>query len=113
MLIGSELEGNGVQIIDMRKLLDIDAADAPIRWNNEDDLDGHFIDALPIGSSHNVVVNEELDYGVAVGVRPRNEGCLGGLYFFSLEDPTNPEFLGCDGSDGYVHDVSLMLRGRP
>lgn len=105
MVIGSELEGNGVQIFDMNKLLDIDPADAPVLFDNNKDLTGHFNSSLPLGRSHNVVVNEEAEYGVAVGVQPRNQGCLGGLHFFSLEDPTNPVDLGCDGQDGYVHDV--------
>ncbi|KAH7367131.1 hypothetical protein B0T11DRAFT_50561 [Plectosphaerella cucumerina] len=113
MLIGSELEGNGVQIFDMKKLLDIDPADAPYQFTNEKDLTGHFIDPLPIGSSHNVVVNEEAGYGVAVGVRPRDVGCNGGLYFFSLEDPSDPVYLGCDGQDGYVHDAQCVIYRGP
>lgn len=40
-----------------------------------------------------------------MGVQPRDQGCMGGLHFFSLEDPSNPVALGCDGQDGYVHDV--------
>lgn len=91
------------------QLLDIDPAEAPIAFSNEKDLTGHFIESLPLGRSHNVVINEEANYGVAVGVQPRNEGCMGGLHFFSLEDPSNPVALGCDGQDGYVHDVCGSL----
>lgn len=108
MVIGSELEGNGIQIFDMHKLLDIDPADAPVLFDNSKDLTGHFNASLPIGRSHNVVINEEAKYGVAVGVQPRDQGCMGGLHFFSLEDPSNPIALGCDGQDGYVHDVSRV-----
>lgn len=106
MVIGSELEGNGIQIFDMEKLLDIKPADMPKSFTNEDDLTGHWTEELPIGSAHNVVVNEEAKYGVAVGARPRDQGCRGGLQFFSLEDPSNPVTLGCNSDDGYVHDVS-------
>jgi hypothetical protein len=74
-------------------------------FSNERDLTGHFKD-LPQGASHNVVVNEEANYGVAVGSRPRTSGCFGGLIFFDLTDPSKPTRLGCNGNDGYVHDVS-------
>jgi hypothetical protein len=30
---------------------------------------------------------------------------MGGLHFFTLDDPSNPISLGCDGQDGYTHDV--------
>lgn len=53
-----------------------------------------------------MVINEELEYGVAVGARPRTSACRGGLIFFSLKDVSNPVSLGCDPQDGYVHDVS-------
>jgi hypothetical protein len=75
-----------------------------VTFNNDVDLAGHFAD-LPQGSSHNVVVNEELNYGIAVGARPRNSTCLGGLIFFDLTDVSNPVSLGCDPQDAYVHDV--------
>ncbi|KAF4907578.1 hypothetical protein CGCF415_v007331 [Colletotrichum fructicola] len=113
MLIGSELEGHGIQIFDMTKLLDIDPSEGPILFSNDKDLTGHFIETLPLGRSHNVVVNEEANYAVAVGVQPRNVSCMGGLYFFSLEDPSNPVALGCDGQDGYVHDAQCLIYRGP
>ena len=109
MVIGSELEGNGIQIFDMNKLLDLDEESIPVTFSNDKDLTGHFNATLPIGSVHNVVVNEEGNYGVAVGARPRDVGCKSGLQFFSLDDPSNPQDLGCNGDDGYVHDVSDQL----
>ncbi|ROT38384.1 hypothetical protein SODALDRAFT_277603 [Sodiomyces alkalinus F11] len=112
MLIGSELEGHGVQIFDLRKLLDLDPANAPYQFTNEEDLAGHFGD-LPLGASHNVAVNEEAGYGIAVGARPRNQDCLGGLVFFDLTDPSNPTRLGCNSQDGYVHDVQCLIYRGP
>ncbi|ROT38201.1 hypothetical protein SODALDRAFT_333973 [Sodiomyces alkalinus F11] len=112
MVIGSELEGHGIQIFDMKKLLDLDPADGPVEFSNEHDLTGHFND-LPIGSSHNVVVNEEANYGVAVGARPRDQDCLGGLVFFDLTDPSNPTRLGCNSQDGYVHDAHCVIYRGP
>lgn len=75
-------------------------------FDNAKDLTGHFAD-LPLGRSHNVVINEERNYGVAVGAAPRNGTDLAGLIFFDLTDPSNPVRLGSDGQDGYVHDVSI------
>ncbi|KAM9882417.1 hypothetical protein VDGL01_03596 [Verticillium dahliae] len=114
MLIGSELEGHGIQIFDMRKtqLLTIKASDAPVRFSNDKDLTGHFAD-LPVGRSHNVVINEEANYGVAVGAAPRNGTCQAGLIFFDLTDPSKPTRLGCNGEDGYVHDAHCLIYRGP
>ena len=54
MLIGSEAVGHGVQIFDMKKLLDLDPR-APKNFSTSTDLTGLFTD-LPRGRSHNVVV---------------------------------------------------------
>lgn len=113
MVIGSELEGNGVQIFDMKKLLHLDLSNGPVLFSNSKDLTGHFNATLPLGRSHNVVINQEAKYGVAVGVSPRDQGCMGGLHFFSLEDPSNPVALGCDGQDGYVHDAQCVIYRGP
>lgn len=76
-------------------------------FNNSVDLAGHFA-GLPLGRTHNVVINEELNYGVAVGAAPRSDKCAAGLIFFDLKDPSNPVSLGCDPQDGYVHDVGVV-----
>ncbi|KAH7374576.1 hypothetical protein B0T11DRAFT_344259, partial [Plectosphaerella cucumerina] len=112
VLIGSELEGHGIQIFDWRKLLDVDPADAPVTFSNDKDLAGHF-NELAIGSTHNVVVNEEGAYGVSVGARPRDQDCLGGLIFFDLTDPSKPTRLGCQKEDGYVHDAQCLIYRGP
>ena len=113
MVIGSEAEGHGVQIFDMEKLLDI-GPEEPVTFDPKDDLAGHFDELLPLGRAHNVVVNEELGYGVAVGAQPRNDSnCASGLNFFSLEDPSSPESLGCAKGDGYVHDAQCLVYRGP
>ena len=113
MLIGSELVGHGVQIFDMTKLLEIDTT-GPLPVNfTETDLTGRFMD-LPVGRSHNVVANEEVGYGVAVGAAPRTDECKAGLIFFDLSDPSNPKRLGkCNGDDGYVHDAQCLIYHGP
>lgn len=87
------------------KLLTIKPSAAPVALSNDKDLASIF-KGLPVGRTHNVVVNEELSYGVAVGAAPRTDKCAAGLIFFDLKDPYNPVPLGCDPQDGYVHDVS-------
>lgn len=79
-----------------------------MQFSNENDLTGRF-NEMPLGASHNVVVNEEGDYAVAVGSRPRDQDCRGGLIFFDISDPSNPVRTGCNADDNYVHDVSLYL----
>jgi choice-of-anchor B domain-containing protein len=113
MVIGSEMIGNGVQIFDMTQLLGLDASEGLVRLTNEEHLTGHFNETLPIGRSHNVVINEELNYGIAVGVQPRDQYCFGGLHFFTLDDPSNPVSLGCDGQDGYTHDAQCLVYRGP
>lgn len=78
---------------DLRKLLKVDPK-KPKTFSTLTDLTGLFTD-LPIGRSHNVVVNEELNYAVAVGAAPRNSSCAGGLIFIDMTDPTKPFSPGC------------------
>nr|CAD70561.1 hypothetical protein [Neurospora crassa] len=103
ILIGSEAVDHGVQIFDLAKLQDVDPA-SPKVFTNENDLDGWWTEGLPVGRSHNVVTNEEKNYGVAVGFQPRTGPLRAGLVFFDLTDPKNPKTLGGSGEDGF--DVS-------
>ncbi|KAK3955699.1 hypothetical protein QBC32DRAFT_310818 [Pseudoneurospora amorphoporcata] len=107
MVIGSELEEHGIQIFDMRKLLTINPKKAPVKFSS-DDVTGHFKD-LPLGRTHNVVINEELQYAVSVGAAPREDACGAGLISIDLKDPSKPTRLGCNAQDGYVHDPRIHL----
>ncbi|KAI9150029.1 hypothetical protein HJFPF1_09781 [Paramyrothecium foliicola] len=112
MLIGSELENHGIQIFDMRKLLDLDQTKPATFFHPIDDLTG-YIDDLPEGASHNVVVSEEGQFAAAVGSRPRNSGCRAGLILYDLKDPSKPTRVGCNGNDGYVHDAQCLVYRGP
>lgn len=68
---------------------------------------------MPIGRSHNVVVNEEKNYAVAVGAQPRNSSCAAGLIFINMDDPTKPFSPGCAPQDGYVHDAQCIVYRGP
>lgn len=111
MLIGSEAVGHGVQIFDMEKLLDVDPEE-PVLFDAKGDLAGHFND-LPVGRTHNVVVNEELGYAVSVGAAPRDSACKSGLIFIDLSDISNPTSPGCAAGDGYVHDAHCLVYRGP
>ncbi|KAK5715149.1 hypothetical protein LTR15_010566 [Elasticomyces elasticus] len=111
LVVGSEAIGSGVQIFDWTKLLNLDPA-SPKNFSTTSDLTG-FYDGLPVGRSHNLVINEELGYGVAVGAAPRNDSCAAGLIFLDLSDPTNPTSPGCAGQDGYVHDAQCLVYHGP
>lgn len=111
MIIGSEAVGHGIQIFDMTKLLTLDPAN-PVNFSTTADLTGLFTD-LPVGRTHNVVVNEELGYAVSVGAQPRNSTCRAGLIFIDLTDPSNPTSPGCAGQDGYVHDAHCLVYHGP
>jgi choice-of-anchor B domain-containing protein len=110
MVIGSEAEGHGIQIFDMKKLLDIDPATPKVF--TQDALTGHY-DELPVGKTHNVVVNEEADFIYSVGAVPRFDECKSGLIFINMTDPANPKNEGCAPQAGYVHDAQCLIYRGP
>ncbi|KUI55872.1 hypothetical protein VP1G_03251 [Cytospora mali] len=111
ILVGSEADYHGIQIFDMTKLVDIDPV-KPLTFSGDADLTGHFT-RLPVGRTHNVVVNEELNYAVAVGAKPRDSECASGLIFIDLSDPSKPTSPGCAAGDGYVHDAQCLVYRGP
>ncbi|PVH98897.1 hypothetical protein DM02DRAFT_595339 [Periconia macrospinosa] len=118
VVIGSEAIKHGVQFFDMKKLLDLDPEN-PTNFTQAD-LTGHW-DKLPVGRTHNIVVNEELNYAIAVGsvggnetIRVRdNLPCRGGLIFLNITDPANPWSPGCAAAAGYVHDAQCLVYRGP
>ncbi|KAK3314090.1 hypothetical protein B0H66DRAFT_643531 [Apodospora peruviana] len=113
IVIGSEAVDHGVQIFDLKKLEEIDPKSPKVFKNEKPDLDGYWTEGLPVGRSHNVATNEEMNYGIAVGFAPRNGTYRAGLVFFDLTDPSNPKTLGGTGEDGYVHDVQCLVYRGP
>ncbi|KAK4645177.1 hypothetical protein QC761_000620 [Podospora bellae-mahoneyi] len=111
IIIGSEAAGHGVQVFDMSKLTKINPK-KPVTFDPEKDVTSWWND-LPIGRTHNVVVNEEKQYAVAVGAAPRTSACRSGLIFIDLKDPAKPKTLGCAAGDGYVHDAQCLTYRGP
>lgn len=91
--------------------MDIDPA-SPVTFSNSRDLTGYW-NGLPAGSTHNIVINEEKQYAVAVGAQPRSSACRSGLIFIDLSDPANPTSPGCAAGDGYVHDAQCLVYRGP
>ncbi|EGP86171.1 unnamed protein product [Zymoseptoria tritici ST99CH_3D7] len=118
-VIGSEAIHHGVAFFDMKKLLDLDPA-TPKNFT-QDDLTAHW-DELPVGRTHNIVVNNELNYAIACGsvggnetvrVRAADLPCKGGLIFLDTTDPENVFSPGCAAGDGYVHDAECLVYRGP
>jgi choice-of-anchor B domain-containing protein len=95
----------------MKKLLDVDPK-SPVTFDPKKDLVGLF-DQLPIGRTHNVVVDWDNEYILAVGAQPRNQTCAAGLQYIDLKDPTKPTSPGCASQDGYVHDAQCVTYNGP
>ncbi|KAF3926875.1 hypothetical protein ABW20_dc0104449 [Dactylellina cionopaga] len=111
MLIGSEAEKHYIQVFDMRKLQSIDPK-KPVTFDTTKDITSLFRD-LPIGRTHNVVVDEKNKYAVSVGAAPRSAKCKAGLIFIDLTDIHNPKSPGCASEDGYVHDAQCLSYKGP
>lgn len=62
-----------------------------------------------VGSSHNIVINEDSGYAYIVGAKT----CNGGLHMVDISDPINPSFAGCFRMDGYTHDAQCVNYDGP
>jgi len=111
MIIGSEAEGHGIQIFDMKKLLTLNPA-SPKTFDKEKDCVGHY-KGLPIGRTHNVVTNPETNFIYAVGAAPRTDKCKSGIIFIDISNPAKPTSPGCASGDGYVHDAQCLIYRGP
>jgi hypothetical protein len=98
-------------VFDMKKLLDVDPK-SPVTFDPKKDLVGLW-DQLPIGRTHNVVVDWDNEYILAVGAQPRNQTCGAGLQYIDLADPSKPNSPGCASQDGYVHDAQCVTYNGP
>ncbi|KAH6906434.1 hypothetical protein BKA70DRAFT_1401607 [Coprinopsis sp. MPI-PUGE-AT-0042] len=113
-IIGSEAIDHGIQIFDIRKLLELRRnrlSTETKEFDTETDV-YHFGD-LPLGRTHNVVSAAASNHIVSVGANPRDEGCAAGLIFIDLTDITKPTQSGCAGQDGYVHDAQCLIYHGP
>ncbi|GBF66029.1 hypothetical protein TMEN_8747 [Trichophyton mentagrophytes] len=104
--IGAESRDHGLQVFDMRKLLDLKE---PKTFSVKDDMTAFF---SGFGSSHNIVHHEATKMIYAVGTGRKTE-CAGGLFMVDVSDPSKPVSRGCANSDGYVHDAQCVIYTGP
>ena len=104
VFIVSEAYDHGMQVFDLRKLRDLKASKpGSVPELSETAHYGEF------GSAHNIVANEDTGFMYSVGSRT----CDSGLHMVDVNDPINPEFAGCFGQDGYVHDAQCVIYNGP
>lgn len=107
--IGSEASNHGMQIFDLKKLLDVkprvDSTFSPRTFSVRSDLTAHY---SGFGSSHNIVANPATNMVYAVGTAS-SAGCRGGLWMVDVSNPARPQYRGCVSSDGYVHDAQCVV----
>jgi len=103
--IVSEASGHGLQVFDLRRLRN---ASNGTRFSETAHYGG-------FGNAHNIAINEQSKRAYIVGATsgsyPNN--CRGGLHIVDISNPSQPSFSGCDGSDGYVHDVQCVIYNGP
>ncbi len=97
----SEASGHGLQIFDLKQLLNV--VNPPVTFVET----GHYDQ---FGGAHNIAINEDSGYAYVVGAYP---SCSGGLHMINIQDPTNPTFAGCFSQDGYTHDAQCVIYHGP
>jgi choice-of-anchor B domain-containing protein len=106
--IVSESLQNGMQVLDLTRLRDIDRDDAPVTLT---------ADAVykQFETAHNIAINEDSGFAYAVGARnlDRSLSCAGGLHMIDISEPTSPSFAGCFAEHGYMHDTQCVIYRGP
>lgn len=110
-IIGSEAVGHNIQVFDLNKVLAINPR-RPKTFNKDTDLTG-LAGSGPIGRAHNVVIDWDNEYAIAVGAQPRNQTCLSGLEYIDVSNPSAPTKPGCASADGYTHDAQCVNYNGP
>ena len=100
--IVSEASNHGMQVFDLTQLRTLTPTN-PVAVLEET---AHYGE---MGNTHNIVGNEERGFMYAVGTGT----CNSGLHMIDVRDPTNPQFSGCFGDDGYVHDAQCVVYKGP
>ena len=96
---------HGMQILDLARLRDLSPDEMPALF----EPDVHY---QRIGSSHNIAINEETGIAYTIGGGGAGDTCGGGLHMINIDDPKNPEFLGCAPTGG-THDTQCVTYRGP
>lgn len=102
---------HGMQVLDLSNLRDFEGS--PITFEETAHYDG-------IHSAHNVVINKDTGFAFVVGSSGGGQTCGGGLHMVNIQDPTNPNFVGCfadpstgRSGTGYTHDAQCVTYEGP
>ena len=109
LIVADASPGHGMQIFD---LFQLDSAAPGQVFSSTADYFGPGLGLTTgqiLGSSHNVVVNEESGFAYIVG----SNTCAGGLHMVDLRQPLSPRFAGCFDQDGYTHDAQCVIYRGP
>jgi len=104
--IVSEATSHGMQVFDLTEL---ESVTEYTNFNQTALYDG-------VGSSHNIVINEDSGFAYIVGAGLFDSGpndCSGGLHMVDISDPVNPTFVGCYSDKGYTHDAQCVNYDGP
>ncbi|MDE2877157.1 MAG: choice-of-anchor B family protein [Gemmatimonadota bacterium] len=98
---------HGMQVFDLTRMRDISPADMPVLF----EPDVHY---RRIGSSHNIAINEETGIAYTIGGGGAGDTCGGGLHMIDIDDPKNPEFIGCAAvQERGIHDTQCVVYRGP
>jgi len=102
---------HGMQIFDLRRLRD---------WPGTFQTYEPDVHYTGIASSHNIVINEASGYAYAVGNSSGGETCGGALHMIDINEPKNPQFVGCfndpktgNNGSGATHDAQCVTYEGP
>ena len=100
--IVSEQQNQGMQVMDLTALAEVDTTEGPVAFETVADYD-------KFSSAHNIAINVDSGFAYAVGTNT----CLGGIEIVDISDPTNPTDAGCFKEDGYIHDTQCVIYQGP
>lgn len=102
---------HGMQIFDLHRLRD---------WSGTFEIYEPDVLYTNIASAHNIVINEGTGFAYTVGNSSGGETCGGALHMIDINDPKNPQFVGCfndpktgGGGSGATHDAQCVTYSGP
>lgn len=102
--IVSEATDHGMQVFDLRRLRNV--VNPPTTFTE----DAHYDQ---FGRAHNIVIDTDSGYAMAVGSRQGTQQCNSGLHLININAPLAPSFAGCFSDDGYTHDAQCITYDGP
>ncbi|MFC1758845.1 choice-of-anchor B family protein [Planctomycetota bacterium] len=97
----ADVSGHGMQVFDLTRLRGVTEQPNDF-WVADSHYDG-------FGGAHNIVINPESGFAIAVGSDTFN----GGMHFIDLQNPLDPKPLGGVQSLGYTHDAQAVTYRGP